>query len=398
MKARTKISLATAGLGLGLASLSMMPQGTTVQGGLGPQNPLVGLPAPGTLGGPSEGLTLAQYQRWAVGRALFDKDFHEADGLGSPEYNADSCRACHQDGAMGGGGGLELNVSRFGFDNGGVGPFMDLPGGQGLSKFMLPATTDREEHDETTADVYEQRQTPAVFGAGRIEDIAALTIVSGQDLTDADGDGIFGVARILNVNGNNEVGRFGWKNQIPLLKDFVRDAMNGECGITTPADGRGFGLATDGDGVADPELSQTDLDDIEFFMANLAVPPRTDPTDPEVIQGELLFDQIGCDVCHVPSLPDRFGDPVPLYSNLLLHNVMPAGFRGMEETGAAAGFFGTPPLWGIRHSAPYMHDGRATTLLDAILAHDGEAAGVTANFQALSQADQDAVIAFLEDL
>ena len=52
-------------------------------------------------------------------------------------------------------------------------------------------------------------------------------------------------------------------------------------------------------------------------------------------------------------------DPVPLYSNLLLHNVMPAGFRGMAEPGAPAGFFRTPPLWGVRHSAPYLHDGRA---------------------------------------
>jgi len=52
--------------------------------------------------------------RFVRGRALFDKAFHRASGLGSPDYNGDSCRACHQDPSLGGAGALELNVSRFG--------------------------------------------------------------------------------------------------------------------------------------------------------------------------------------------------------------------------------------------------------------------------------------------
>ncbi len=397
MKAQHKVALATVGLGLGLFSLSMMPQTTSVTG-TGAQVGEDGLPAPGTLGGPVEGLTLAQMNIWTRGRNVFDRDFHEVDGLGSPNYNADSCRGCHQDGALGGAGGLVLNVSRFANDNGGAGPFTDLPGGQGLSKFMLPALNDREEYDDTTADVFEQRQTPPVFGAGRLEAIAHSTILANQDLTDANGDGIYGIARVVMVNGVPEVGRFGWKNQVPKMIDFTRDAMNGECGITTPDNGRGFGISSDGDAIADPELSIDDAKAISFFMSHLAAPPRTGSTEPDVLMGENLFTSIGCDLCHTPTMPDIMGQPVNLYSDLLLHNVMPANFRGMQEPGGDVGYFGTPPLWGIRHSAPYMHDGRASDLNLAILAHEGESTGVTANYVALDQMDKDALIAFLNDL
>ena len=402
MKARKNTTLAAVSLGVGalglsLFSLSMMPQ-TTVGSGSSLQTGIQGIPTPGTLGGPVAGLTLAQTARWIRGRTIFDRDFHEIDGLGSPNYNGDSCRACHQVPIIGGGGGLELNVSRFGFDNGGAGPFTDLPGGQAVSKFQFPTLISREEYDDTTADVFEQRQTPPLFGLGLIEKITAATIAAGQDPTDADGDGIFGLVRVITIDGVDEAGRFGWKNQVPLLKDFARDAMNGECGITTPADGRGFGISSDTDLAPDPELSITDLSDVVFYMANLAPPPRTNPNDPEVLLGEALFSQVGCAVCHVPSLPDKNGVPVNLYSDLLLHNVMPAGFRGMAETGADVGYYGTPPLWGVRHSKPYFHDGRATTLVDAIQSHDGEAAGVVANYNLLIQSDKDALIRFLEDL
>jgi len=58
----------------------------------------------------------------------------------------------------------------------------------------------------------------------------------------------------------------------------------------------------------------------------------------------------------------------------------------------------TPPLWGVRDSAPYMHDGRAETLLEAIAMHEGEAAGTRDRFLNLSLADRHALIAFLGTL
>ena len=196
------------------------------------------VPGVGELGGPARDLTPEEMEQWLAGRAVFDHDFHADDGLGSPELNADSCRACHQDPVLGGAGGLELNVSRFGYDHGGAGPFEDLPGGQGLSKLRPPWVEGREEYDPSQADVFEQRQTPALFGAGLIESIPDAAILANEDRDDSNGDGIKGVARELVILGNLEVGHFGWKGQAPKLVDFIRDAMGGECGITTTDDGR----------------------------------------------------------------------------------------------------------------------------------------------------------------
>jgi len=361
--------------------------------------PRAEVPEVGQIGGPVPGLDAAETARWLAGRALFDRDFHRATGLGAPDYNADSCRACHQDPVLGGSGGLELNVSRFGNDNGGLGPFTNVPGGQVLHKFRFPDRNDREEHDLATADVFEQRQTPALFGLGRIEAIPAARILANEDPTDADMDGVFGVARLVDTGGAAlEVGRFGWKAQIPTLEDFVRDAAGVESGLTTPDDGRGFALAVDGDVAPDPEVPQAEIDDLVFFMRNLAPPLRTGSQAADVLQGEQLFAQVGCADCHVPSLLDDQDQPVFLYSDLLLHRVMPSSFRGMAEEGAPAGFYRTPPLWGIRHSAPYMHDGRAETLRDAIFAHDGEAMASRLEFGLLPVEQQQALVLFLEDL
>ncbi|MCA8953656.1 MAG: c-type cytochrome [Planctomycetes bacterium] len=334
------------------------------------------------------------------GRELFDTPFHIRQGVGSPEMNADSCRACHQDPIMGGAGPLELNVTRFGFDNNGAGPFQNVAGGQGLSKLHPPPDTTREEHlapSPVLADCFEQRQTPSILGDGLIDTIPGPEITANEDPTDSNSDGIFGVARRLQINGQEEIGRFGWKAQIARLADFVDDAAGNELGITTPDNGRGFAMLSDGDTVADPELDADAVSDIAMFLGSLPAPQRAGSTDPRVAQGEQVFGAVGCATCHIPALLGPNG-PVPLYSNLLLHNVMPAGYRGMAEPGAAAGFFRTPPLWGIAHTAPYMHDGRAEDLLGAIAAHDGEAAGVRAAFDARSADERAALILFLEDL
>lgn len=335
---------------------------------------------------------------FAQGLALFDRRLHVSEGLGSPEMNADSCRACHSDPAIGGAGPLELNVSRFGDDGGNGGPFQNLPGGQGLSKLYPSWLPGREEYDPNTATVFEQRQTPSLFGGGLIESIPDAVILAGEDPADADGDGVFGVARMVVLQGVPEVGRFGWKAQIPTLRDFVKDAMGAEMGITTAADGRGFALVSDADGVADPEFSEAEVDTMVHFLSLLPRPERS--LDEQVVggpQGGALFASVGCATCHVPSLQGADG-PVPLYSNLLLHDVMPANYRGMSEPGAGVGMFRTPPLWGVGKTAPYMHDGRASTLRAAILAHDSEAAGARARFVALPAAKQTALIDFLETL
>ncbi|MFT7487183.1 MAG: hypothetical protein ACI9F9_003042 [Candidatus Paceibacteria bacterium] len=350
----------------------------------------------GTLGGPIAGLDAEQLGQFNRGRDVFDRDFHRSTGLGAPEMNADSCRACHQDPVMGGAGGLELNVSRFGDDNGGLGRFMDLPGGQGLSKLHPPFVPLREECNEL-ATVFEQRQTPSTLGLGLVSRIPDYVITANEDSADSNGDGIYGVARRVNVNGVIEIGKFGWKAQLPRVTDFGRDAMLGECGITTPDDGRNLTPNEDSDTVSDPELSFYDFEDLKLFQLLIAPPLRTGSTAPEVLAGELLFDQIGCATCHIPSLEGHAG-PVDLYSNLLLHDVMPVDFRGMAEDGAGVGMYRTSPLWGIKHTAPYMHDGRAEDLDGAIRAHFSEAEDTRVSYEGLTEGQRADLIAFLNDL
>lgn len=354
------------------------------------------VPPVGTEGGPLFPLSGGQLTSWINGRRVFDRDFESDDGLGLPEFNGDSCRGCHQDPAIGGAGGLDLNVSRFASDNGGAGPFMNLPGGQLNHRFRRPDTPGREDHP-ANADVFEQRQTPSILGLGLIELVPEAEILANADPMDTNGDGVFGYARFIDVNGVMELGRFGWKCGVPSMADFANDAISNENGITVPDVSRGFGFATDNDPIPDPEISLGEMQDLSFFLSNLAAPPRGGSTSPLVANGEAIFNQIGCDLCHTPMLNSTVG-PIFPYSNFLLHNVAPMGFRGMEEPDAPAGFYRTPPLWGISRTGPYMHDGSAETLFDAIAAHAGEAAAVTAAFHALTGNEQAELLAFLNDL
>ncbi len=360
------------------------------------------LPGAGETGGPVKGLTHQEFRLFLKGRKIYDRDFTAERGLGTPELNADSCRACHEDPVLGGAGGLELNVSRFGHDGAGLEPFVNLPGGQAVSKMRPTPINTRENYPAgdvdpaLNADVFEQRQTPINFGIGLIETISDATILANADPDDLDGDGIKGVARMLTVAGQPEVGRFGWKAQVPLVKDFARDAMGGELGITTPDDGRGFAFVTDADSIADPELSTPDLDALIFFLSKMAGPKPALLGGPLVAQGKALFSALKCDRCHIPQLQGANG-PVKLFSDLLLHDVMGPTFRGMAEPGAPSGMFRTPPLWGVKDSAPYLHDGRASTLEAAILAHQGEGSFSSTGFAALTEDAKLALLAFLAD-
>ncbi|MGE3165757.1 MAG: di-heme oxidoredictase family protein [Planctomycetota bacterium] len=354
------------------------------------------VPPVGALGGPDRDLTPAELDQWTRGRRVFDRDWRPSAGLGRPDMNGDSCRACHQDPIIGGAGGLDLNVTRFGFDNGGIGPFQDLPGGQIASRLRNPLVLGREEA-ATTADVFETRNSPSLLGLGLVDRIPAANILANEDPTDSNGDLIRGVARFVSAGGLPTLSRFGWKAQVPSLDDFLHDALGEELGITTVDNGNGFGVFSDADPVSDPEITTPEFEDVRFFLTHLAAPPRAGSTSPEVALGEQLFATVGCAQCHIPSLDSPDG-PVPLYSDLLLHDVHPTSFRGMAEPGADVGMYRTPPLWGIRLSAPYFHDGASETLLAAVLRHDGEAANVRAAFVGLSANDQAALIRFLEDL
>lgn len=342
------------------------------------------IPEAGEPGAPAIPLTEDEADQWLAGRALFDRDMPVSRGLG-PFFNGDSCRACHFDPVIGGSGPRGVNAMRHGFYDGDT--FVVPEGGTGLFKLAVHGLV---RPDRPDAGVFESRQTPTLLGAGALDAVAVEAIVSGADPDDLDGDGISGVAHILD---DGRVGRFGWKAQIPTLREFTADALANELHMTLdPGLDLRFARTADDDGVADPEMSDADFESLAFYVANLAPPAPT----AEHTEGRQIFTRIGCDACHVPRLVGLPPSAPDAYTDLLLHDVAPGPRLGIVDGMASATEFRTPPLWGLADTGPYMHDGSASTVAAAIAAHGGEAEGSRGDFEALSADEQAALIAFLE--
>jgi CxxC motif-containing protein (DUF1111 family) len=117
------------------------------------------------------------------------------------------------------------------------------------------------------------------------------------------------------------------------------------------------------------------------------------------MQGEALFDSIGCSFCHyvgytaVSSISAIDGQSVALYSDLLLHDIGTGD--GIVQGDAQGNEFRTAPLWLVRGSHPYLHDGRALSVADAIDAHQGQALDVRNAYLALSASEQHTLLKFL---
>jgi len=129
-----------------------------------------------------------------------------------------------------------------------------------------------------------------------------------------------------------------------------------------------------------------------------------DPTFP--VTFDLTKDQpdnrikVGNKVVRLGSLTkdDRGRAVVELFGDLRRHDLGPAIAETIDEVGTGASVFLTENLWGVGSTAPYLHDGRATTLTEAILAHGGEAAASHDAFLALGVNDQRSLMAFLNNL
>ena len=89
---------------------------------------------------------------------------------------------------------------------------------------------------------------------------------------------------------------------------------------------------------------------------------------------------------------------VDLGGDLKRHDMGRGLAEAVDETGTGASVFLTENLWGVGSTAPYLHDGRATTVTEAILEHGGEAAASRTAFNRLGAQQQADVIAYLENL
>lgn len=265
------------------------------------------------------------------------------------------------------------------------------------------------------------RAAPQMIGLGLLEAVPEADILALADPDDADGDGVSGRPNMAYSEEFHRqmLGRFGLKAGQPTIRAQAASAFSGDIGISTPLEPASWGDCTDGqpacrerpDG-GSPEADATVLDLVTFYSRNLAVPARRDPGDPQVLAGKRIFYEAGCPACHHPKfVTDRLVDQpeqsfqlIWPYTDLLLHDMGEGLADGRPEVRATGREWRTAPLWGIgltetvTGQASYLHDGRARTLLEAVLWHDGEARPARDTVAGLSEADRDALIRFLESL
>ena len=356
------------------------------------------------------GLTTLQMTDFAQGKAEFLKVEDVEGGLG-PIFNNSSCVSCHGIPAVG--GSSTTLVTRFGLRVGNAyDPLVEL-GGSLLQDFAIdPAAQERVPDG---ANVVARRQSTPLFGLGLIEAIPDAAIVAAARRPKP-----FGIpgraAQITDVaSGQLRIGRLGWKAQLATLLDFAGDAYLNEMGVTSrlfPHENAPNGSAAllaqfdsvaDPEDVVDPASGKGDIDLAADYMRLLAPPPRN-PLSPSARSGEFVFEQLGCAACHTPvyqtgpsliAALDR--KPVWLYSDLLLHDMGTLG-DGIAQGAAGPREMKTAPLWGVRVSAPYLHDGRAGTVDQAIRAHEGEAAQVRDRYRQLTPTAQRQLLDFVGTL
>ncbi len=372
------------------------------------------------------------------------------DGVG-PVFNANSCQACHNQAGLGGGGDLKHNVTTYVFRSDADAAVRGIPR-EGVVHAMAvncPAETLNHLHPElptvsrpelsTVVNLsgssvsnnhcasnvvrpvvlVSQRNTPALFGDYLIDAIPDRDIIANENLQHVrwgfapkKSDDL-PVGRALRLP-NGRIGHFGWKAQSASLSDFVQAACANELGLGNPGQAQPRPLSKPYYQPVSYDLTQEQCDQITAFVASLSRPIEKLPDDSllrnDAIEGKRLFSQVGCADCHTPDV----GSVKGLYSDLLLHDMgeplqgggsyndpiptLPNPNPPPPNDGPSPGEWRTPPLWGVADSAPYLHDGRAPTLEEAIKMHGGQGTRSVRNFASLSDTEKNQVITFLRTL
>lgn len=410
---------------------------------------------------PLDGLTDAERERFFRGRSLFNQSWvvapakdDQVDGLG-PLYNRLACISCH---ARNGRGLppestdermqsmlVRLSIAGRG-PHGGPRPHTaygdqfneeGIPGVPGEGRVRLNWIESKRRLADGEV-VSLRRPTLAFTGLAygpigkvltsprvgqQVVGMGLLDAVSAETLSalaaERKPDGVKGrVNRVWNPSSAaSEAGRFGYKANMPTLRAQIAGAFLGDLGITSdlhPVENCSAAqpACRQAPTGGAPELSTRQLDDVEFYLAHLAVPARRNVDSEAVQRGEALFAQVGCVQCHRPMLqtgpssrfPRLAGQTIAPYTDLLIHDMGPGLADGRPDFAASGREWRTPPLWGIgltqtiSEQQRYLHDGRARSLTEAILWHGGEAKVARRRFEALPASQRRALLAFLESL
>ena len=377
------------------------------------------------LGDSLPGSSPAQIAAFNANADTFAEVEDVADGVG-PVFNERACGNCHDVGALGG-SGVQFEV-RAGHFDGVTFNSLESEGGQLFDLFSvtsLPASERASipncslppngEPVPADANVVALRRTTALFGLGLVDATPDATFIA---LAAAQPIGIRGhAAHVPNLQTNGtSVGKFGWKAQVPTLFQFSGDAYLNEMGITNPMfpneqvpqGNPAFILPCDGKPV-EPGSTEDNGGDVQAFtdfMTFLAPPPPPNITG-QAHSGQTVFSDIGCAGCHVPDLTSGQNANSLLsnqtyhpYSDFLVHDMgsLGDGIPGNGDVGRTE--MRTAPLWGLHFVAPtnLLHDGRATSVQDAIQRHDGQGAAARDAFNALPPGHKNNLLAFLAAL
>jgi CxxC motif-containing protein (DUF1111 family) len=420
---------------------------------------------PGVRGGPAgaggaiSGLSSKETDFFNAGLHAFTEVEGVGNGLG-PRFNLDSCVGCHAQPATGGTSpslNPQVAVATTASAQNLV-PFFITSNGpvrEARFKFKPDGTRDGGVHDLFTItgrvdapgcfiaqpdfvaaannnNLIFRIPTP-VFGAGLIENIPDNVILANMAAEQATkvsmgiaghpnrhGPGRVTTSGTPNISGNDgSITRFGWKAQNKSLLMFSGEAYNVEMGVTnelfpqerdeTP--GCLFNPLPEDTTTFDPNVANTeapsDVEKFAFFMRMLA-PPVPAPDTSSTINGRALFNQIGCALCHTPTLTTGTtaiaalsNQPVNLFSDLLLHQMGKGLADDIVQGNAGPDEFRTAPLWGLGQRIFFLHDGRTKDLLEAIGQHDSprsEAKKVIKNFNGLTEEQKQDILNFLRSL
>jgi CxxC motif-containing protein (DUF1111 family) len=269
------------------------------------------------------------------------------------------------------------------------------------------------------------RVAPQMIGLGLLEAIPAADVMAKADPGDVDGDGISGRPNIIwSLEYDMPMlGRFGHKAGAPTVKHQTASAFAGDIGISNPLFPDPWGECTEaqaacragphGDG--DDRVYEIDgegLDLVTFYSRNLAVPARRDVSDAEVLRGKEVFYDTGCTSCHTPAYvthrledqPEQSFQLIWPYTDMLLHDMGEGLADNRPEARATGREWRTAPLWGVGMTERvsghtyFLHDGRARSLLEAVLWHGGEAQAQRDAVVEMAPEDRAALIEFLESL
>jgi len=390
------------------APLSSMPSADSVDGAFDVASS-AGAP---DFGEPLADLTPDELARFNAGLAEFLEQDGIDEGLG-PVFNEAACATCHNAPVGGTTGRVETRFGRV--VNGVFDPLAEFGGSliqdQGIGLVSTGGDfTFAAEVVHATATVTAGRITTPLFGLGLVDAVPDAQLLQLARREAALSPATAGTPSFVQEirTGLTRVGRFGWKAQVPTLFQFSGDAYLNEMGITNPEFPNENCPQGDCASLAHnpmPELNDDGAGVVAFadFMTLLAPPPRA-PSSIVVVQGRGIFGAIGCANCHTPTLVTGPSPVAALsnkvfqpFSDFLLHDMGSLG-DGVVQGSATGRQMRTAPLWGLRTRALLLHDGRATTIPQAIRFHAGQGVASRNRFLRLSAFERYALLRFLRTL